>query len=216
MVDNREAELVSVFVAPDETTGNIVVGLLESEGISAMLQQRRTAWGGQAALIGAVPSGCEWGDVMVFEQDAVTSRELIKAFQSESIEEEPRWTDTRYTEVSHRSCCGFMAAVSVGGMIWVFVSGYTPWLALCGVWALFSGLASRGYLKTTPVRFHEAIELYTRSFVPMGIAFLLGGASAKGWVGMPVAVFHILCITSAVMFVRGAATKIPEIQSPQV
>ena len=81
--------MVSVYVAPDEATANIVAGILEAEGISVMLQPLRSQWSGQAALIGTIPSDRQWGEILVFERDDRRSRELVEEFADDSSNVEP-------------------------------------------------------------------------------------------------------------------------------
>lgn len=69
--------LVVVFRAPDEYVANIVRGLLVSEDIPAILESH------QVPMYDGVMKMGEgyWGDVVVPEECAERSRELIKAYQ---------------------------------------------------------------------------------------------------------------------------------------
>jgi hypothetical protein len=72
--------LVVVFRAPDEVTANIVRGLLVGEDIPVVLESR------MAAMYDGVFRAGEgyWGDVVVPEQCADRSREIIRAFETGS------------------------------------------------------------------------------------------------------------------------------------
>lgn len=69
---------VVVFRAPDEYVANIVRGLLVGEDIPAILESR------QVPMYDGVMRMGEgyWGDVVVPEQYADRSRELIEAYQA--------------------------------------------------------------------------------------------------------------------------------------
>lgn len=67
--------LVVVFRAPDEVTANIVKGLLEGENIPVILESRMAAMFDGAFTMG---EGF-WGDVVVPEEFAKRSREIIEA-----------------------------------------------------------------------------------------------------------------------------------------
>lgn len=69
--------LIVVFRAPDEYVANIVRGLLVSENIPAILESH------QVPMYDGVMKMGEgyWGDVVVPEEYAERSRELIKAYQ---------------------------------------------------------------------------------------------------------------------------------------
>lgn len=70
-------DLVVVFRAPDEVTANIVRGLLVGEDIPAVLESRQVAW-----LDGVMKMGeGYWGDIVVPEQYAARSKEIIQAYQ---------------------------------------------------------------------------------------------------------------------------------------
>lgn len=208
-MNENAGDLVAIYDAPDQGAAYAVVSALEEAGIPAVLMDEASVWGGQGVYV----HRGYYARVAVPNEFAERGRELLAEYRAnapEAEEETPGYIDTRYTERSHRGCCGFMAALSVGAMAWVLVSGYTVWLALCGGCALSVGLLNRGYLQTTPPRFHNAIRLHSLSYIPMGVALLLGAASAKGLTGVPTVVFYALCMTSTAMFIRGATTKIPE------
>ena len=69
--------LAVVFRAPDEFTANIVRGLLVGEDIPVVLESRQVAMYDGALTMGEG----YWGDVVVPEQYAARSRELIEAYQ---------------------------------------------------------------------------------------------------------------------------------------
>ena len=69
-----------VFRAPDETTANLVRGLLVGEGIPALIESRQVAW-----MDGIMTAGeGYWGDVVVPNEHAERSRELIQAYETEA------------------------------------------------------------------------------------------------------------------------------------
>ena len=73
--------LVAVFRAPDEYTACIVKGLLEGEDIPALLESRMVP---MYDGVFKVDVGY-WGDVVVPEQYAARSRELIDAYQENAV-----------------------------------------------------------------------------------------------------------------------------------
>jgi|GEM_PF-850704 len=73
-------DLVVIFRAPDEFTANMVCGLLVGEAIPARIQSRMVPW---MDGVFKVDVGY-WGDVLVPEEDALRSRELIEAYQSQT------------------------------------------------------------------------------------------------------------------------------------
>jgi len=75
--------LVVVFRAPDEFTANIVRGLLVGEDIPVVLESRQAAMYDGALTMGEG----YWGDVVVPEQCAARSRELIEAYQEDQTPE---------------------------------------------------------------------------------------------------------------------------------
>lgn len=82
MIDDERGQgedLVIVFRAPDEVTANIVRGLLVGEDIPAVLESRQVAW-----MDGVMRMGeGYWGDVVVPEQYAARSKEIIRAYQQD-------------------------------------------------------------------------------------------------------------------------------------
>jgi len=83
--ENPDIALVPVYNAPDEYTAELIKGILEGEGIEVMLK------GEQVPIFdGAleIASGY-WGQVLVKEEDAERSREILIAYeaQSASLEE---------------------------------------------------------------------------------------------------------------------------------
>lgn len=80
---SRGDNLVSVFRAPDEYVANIVRGLLVCEDIPAILESL------QVPMYDGIMRVNEgyWGDVVVPEEYAQRSREIIEAYQSDNAEE---------------------------------------------------------------------------------------------------------------------------------
>lgn len=85
---DQSEDLAVIFRAPDEVTANLVLGLLEGEGIPAMLQSRMVPW-----MDGVFKMGeGYWGDVLAPKEQAARSRELIQAYQANpesSTEDQP-------------------------------------------------------------------------------------------------------------------------------
>lgn len=76
-IHGQGEDLVVVFRAPDEFTANIVRGLLVGEDIPVVLESRQVAMYDGALTMGEG----YWGDVVVPEQYAARSRELIDAYR---------------------------------------------------------------------------------------------------------------------------------------
>jgi|YNPBryBLVA2012_1023415.scaffolds.fasta_scaffold14289_2 hypothetical protein len=73
--------LVVVYRALDEAEGILIRGLLAGEDIPALLESRQVAW-----MDGVMKMGeGYWGDVVVPEEYANRSRELIAAYQQSNI-----------------------------------------------------------------------------------------------------------------------------------
>ncbi|NLN75081.1 MAG: DUF2007 domain-containing protein [Armatimonadetes bacterium] len=80
----QEDKLEVVYRAADEYTANLVSGLLNGEGITAVLESRQVPW-----MDGVFKTGeGYWGDVVVPAKDAQRSRELIEAYESEQPSED--------------------------------------------------------------------------------------------------------------------------------
>ena len=70
--------LIVVYRAPNEVSANIILGLLQSEGIPAITESRMVA-----NMDGIFVSGEGlWGNVVVPEIYVSRSRELIEAYES--------------------------------------------------------------------------------------------------------------------------------------
>ena len=81
--------LIIVYRAPDVFTANTVQGLLIGENIPAVLESKQVPW-----LNGVMKMGeGYWGDVVVPEEYAERSRELIEAYQAENTDEEVKSGD---------------------------------------------------------------------------------------------------------------------------
>lgn len=78
MNDERGDNLVVIFRAPDELTANMVRGLLVGEDIPARIQSRMVPW---MDGVFKVDVGY-WGDVLVPEEHAARSRDLLEAYQA--------------------------------------------------------------------------------------------------------------------------------------
>ena len=88
MTDKQRGQgenLVVVYRAPDETTANLVRGLLVGEDIPAVIESRQVAW-----MDGIMTAGeGYWGDVVVPNEQAQSSRELIEAYRAKAgVEDE--------------------------------------------------------------------------------------------------------------------------------
>jgi len=71
--------LIVVYRARDEFTANIIRGILVGEGIPVTLESRQVAW-----MDGVMKMGeGYWGDVVVPEEHAERSRELIESYSPE-------------------------------------------------------------------------------------------------------------------------------------
>lgn len=80
-VQVEELDLKPVFRAPDQTTADIVRGVLTSEGIAAYIDSRQVAW-----LDGVMTMATGyWGDVVVPAEQESTALEIIKAYQSAPV-----------------------------------------------------------------------------------------------------------------------------------
>ena len=76
--------LVVVYRAPDEFVANVIKGVLVGEGIPVVLESRMVPW-----MDGVMKMGeGYWGDVVVPEEYADRSRELIEAYHTEVREED--------------------------------------------------------------------------------------------------------------------------------
>lgn len=71
---------VPVFKATDELTANLVKGILEAEGIEAIVHSHQVAW---MDSIMVTAEGF-WGDVLVAEEDAERARLILEAYQAKS------------------------------------------------------------------------------------------------------------------------------------
>lgn len=76
--------LVVVFKAPDESTANLVHGLLVGEGIPAVIESRQVAWMDGVMKLGEG----YWGNIVVPKEDADRSREVIAAFHADVTDED--------------------------------------------------------------------------------------------------------------------------------
>lgn len=90
-IENNK-DLIVVYLAPDESTANMIAGLLQSEGIEAMPVTAATTWGTRYAVADEVVKLQKkyWGDVVVAEADVMRSLELIRAYAPEETEETPQ------------------------------------------------------------------------------------------------------------------------------
>lgn len=74
----QEQRLVVVYRAPDEFTANMIRGLLIGEDIPALLESRMVPW-----MDGVMKMGeGYWGDVLVPEEFADRSREIIAGYEA--------------------------------------------------------------------------------------------------------------------------------------
>jgi len=90
---NREQgqgeNLVVVLQAPNEYTADLVHGLLVSEGIPSIIESRMVPW-----MDGIMEAGeGYWGDVVVPEEYADRSTELIQAYLA-GVPEDPEQEQT--------------------------------------------------------------------------------------------------------------------------
>jgi hypothetical protein len=76
--DRDEMELEAVYRAPDETTAQLIRGLLESEGIDVMLKSLQVPWYDGVMRMGEG----YWGDIMVPHEQAEQARAIIHAYES--------------------------------------------------------------------------------------------------------------------------------------
>ncbi len=74
--------LVIIYKAPDELTANVIKNLLAGEGIPVVLESRMVPWMDGVLIMGEG----YWGDVVVPEEYAERSRELIDAYLSSSAD----------------------------------------------------------------------------------------------------------------------------------
>jgi hypothetical protein len=75
--DSDDIRLVTVYRAPTENLAYIVKGVLEDEGISVSLRSLQIPWYDGIMRMGEG----YWGDILVFEDDAVRAREIIKSYE---------------------------------------------------------------------------------------------------------------------------------------
>lgn len=94
-MDNLERgqgeNLVVIYRAPDEFIANIIKGFLEEDGIPVVLESR------MAAMYDGVLKMGEgyWGDVVVPEQYAKRSRQLIEVYQPQLSDDDLDDTDRK-------------------------------------------------------------------------------------------------------------------------
>ena len=80
----EELNLKPVFRAPDQTTADLVRGLLESEGIAAYIDSRQVAW-----LDGVMTMATGyWGDVVVPAELEPQALEIITAYETAPVTDE--------------------------------------------------------------------------------------------------------------------------------
>lgn len=72
--------LVVVYRAPDEFIANIIKGFLLDDGIPVVLESRMVPWMNGIMKVGEG----YWGDVVVPEQFAERSRQLIEHYQAQA------------------------------------------------------------------------------------------------------------------------------------
>ncbi len=179
MNEHSSEELVAVFVAPDEPTASIVVGLLQSEGIDAMLQPKRTAWAGQASLIGAIPSDGVWGDILVFEKDAERSRELIEAYHTEDADEKLTPLERKAAELRGSYSWWFVRSLYMFAGVWAVVGAWAAWAGsdaarlfiylLAGATLIGGGLAQTNARRLVPEQFARPTRQASVALVVAGV-----------------------------------------------
>ena len=200
--------MVSVYVAPDEATANIVAGILEAEGISVMLQPLRSQWSGQAALIGTIPSDRQWGEILVFERDARRSRELVEAFADESSNVEP--AERPWSWPAFRAMVFVMVAGCIVAARWV-MREYAGAQALVGFCALLLALQGIALRNRAPLEFRPAMTIYSVAFLPVSAALLIAGAAGGLRIALPASpmpVLVFLALVSAAAFICAAFPNI--------
>lgn len=206
---DQGGDLVAVYDASGAGEAYTVVSVLEGAGIQAVLMDETSVWGGH----NVDANRGYYARVAVPKEFSEHAMKLLAEYEAEAQQDEDDeptdFMGRKYTESAHRSCCGMMAFVSMGAMIWAYVGGYTTWMILGGICAFAIGASSRGYTKLSARRFHDAIIWYSWSYGPIALAFVLGAASAKGWLPVPTVIYYALCAASAAMFTRGAITSIP-------
>ena len=80
----EELDLKPVFRAPDQTTADLVRGLLASEGVAAYIDSRQVAW-----LDGVMTMATGyWGDVVVPAEQAPQALEIIAAYEAAPVTDE--------------------------------------------------------------------------------------------------------------------------------
>ncbi len=90
---DADVDLVSVYRAPDESLAELVLGMLQSEGIAAAIHSEQSA-----VLEGVLdPAAAFWAEILVPEPDAEQAREIVAAYLTghdlASAEEEPEDPD---------------------------------------------------------------------------------------------------------------------------
>lgn len=77
-------DLVVVYKAPDEFVANMIKGFLSDDGIPVVLESRMVPW-----LDGTIKMGeGYWGDIVVPEQYAERSKELIEQYHASEASDE--------------------------------------------------------------------------------------------------------------------------------
>ena len=75
--NQEDINYIPVYRAPKETIGEIVRGLLESEGISVMVRSVQVPWTDGVMVMGEG----YWGDLLIPEDQADHAREIIQVYE---------------------------------------------------------------------------------------------------------------------------------------
>jgi hypothetical protein len=183
-------------------TANIVYGLLESEGIDAMVQPARTVWAGQAALIGNIPSDGVWGDILVCEKDAERSRELIEAYNSEKTESKP--AERAWSWLAIKVTMFVMAAGSAAMAAYIVWTGYLPWLICVGIGGVIMCLQGIAIRNRATVEFRRPLTIYSYAFLPGALAILATAVADRLEFEPSVPVIVLMCLVGAATFIYAA------------
>lgn len=84
MSENEGQELVPVFEANDELAAELVLGLLESEGVPAMIHPHELIL---ESALSEDPGG--WGEIVVPESEADRARKIIEEYLSAANADTP-------------------------------------------------------------------------------------------------------------------------------
>lgn len=201
---SQSEDLVVIFRAPDEVTANIVYGLLESEGIDAMVQPRRNIWAGQAALIGTFPSDRHWGDILVFERDAERSRKLIEASYGENSEGELVEREWSSSSPAPKPMMFIVATGSLATAGYILWAGYSPWLIAIGIAGLILCLQGIAVRNRAPVQFRRATTIYSYAYLPGAVAILGTAVADRLDFETSIPLLVLMCLLGTALFVYAA------------